>query len=73
MIDLATPLAGMQKAEAALNRTATRLANTAAPTDSVDLSAETVSMLAASTAFNVNASVLRTEVELSRNVLDLLA
>lgn len=73
MIDLATPLAGMQKAEASLNRTAQRLATAASPeSDQVDLSQEAVNLLAARTAFQANANVVKTESELSRSVLDML-
>ncbi len=73
MIDLATPLAGMQKVEASLNRTAARLATAVDPAaDAVDLSTEAVAMLSAKTAFQANANVLRTEVELSRNLIDML-
>lgn len=73
MIDLSTPLAGMQKAEASLNRTAARLATAADPqSDALDLSQEAVAMLSARTAFQANAEVACTEMELSRNLVDLL-
>ena len=73
MIDLAAPLAGMQKAEASLNRTAARIATAADPqSDAVDLSAEAVAMMTARTAFAANAQVARTELELTRNLVDLL-
>lgn len=74
MIDLATPLAGMHKAEASLQRTATRLAQAAdSQSDSVDLSTEAVALLSAKAAFSANAAVLKTETDLSKNLVDLLA
>ena len=63
----------MQKAEASLNRTAARLTTAADPqSDAVDLSQEAVAMLSARTAFQANAQVARTEIEMNRNLVDLL-
>jgi hypothetical protein len=74
MIDFGAPLAGIQRAETSLNRTAVRLASLGAPEgDSVDLSAEAVAMLAAKTAVQVNVNVARAEADLSRTLLDILS
>ena len=74
MIDFSAPLAGLQRAEASLNRTAARLATGSfSGADSVDLSVEMVALIEARLAHQANANVLRAEAETSRVLLDLLA
>jgi hypothetical protein len=74
MIDFSAPLAGIQKAEASLQLAAERLATAADPRgDAVDLSEVAVSLLTARTAVQANVNVIRTEAELSRALVDLLA
>jgi hypothetical protein len=73
MIDFSAPLAGIQRAEGNLNRTASRLATLGTPQgDSVDLTAEVMAMLVAKNTVQANVNVLRSEADLSRTLLDLL-
>ena len=73
MLDLQTPLAGMNRASASLDRTAARIAAAPfAPDDSVHLSDEMVAMLSARNDFETNVKVAQTEDEMSRTLLNML-
>jgi flagellar hook protein FlgE len=67
-------LGGMRDAQSKLEKSADRIAGTsgAAP-DSVDLSTETVGLLAARDQFQANARVFQTGDDMQRKVLDILA
>ena len=74
MIDFSAPLQGIQRAEASLNRTAGRVASLGSPQgDAMDLSGEAVALLTAKTSMQANLNVLRTEANLSRSIVNLLA
>lgn len=68
----AIALGGMEQAAARLDRTATRLAKVADPTDTVDLSAEMVALMQARNDFAVNAKVLKTADEMSKTLVEML-
>ena len=73
-----TSLEGMRRAEAAVDRSATRIARlpvslTGEPRDIVDLSAEAVALIEARNAFSANVKAAQTGQELDRSILDLLA
>lgn len=75
MIDFSAPLAGIQQAEASLDRVASKLALAADPAqggDWVDLSAAAVALLTARTSVQANVNVIRTQDEISRTLIDLL-
>jgi flagellar basal body rod protein FlgC len=73
MINFSTPLQGIERAEASLQRTASRLASLGTPQgDTVDISAEAVAMLSARNAAQANINMLRTEADLSASVMSLL-
>ena len=73
MLDMSVPLAGIRRAEASLNGTASRLATVGTPQgDAVDLSSEVVTMLGAKIAVQANANVIRSEAALSKSLIDLL-
>jgi len=77
MADFSIPLAGMQRAEDLLNRTAERLASlplstSDAPVDTVDLSAEMVALIEARNMMAVNVKAAQTADEMARRTLDLL-
>jgi len=73
MIDFQTPLSGMNRASASLDRAASRIA--AAPFsqgDSVDMSTEMVALMTARSSFEANVKVAQTEDQMSRSVLSIL-
>jgi len=67
------PLAGMNRAEASLNTTASRLASAGATsqTDTVDLSAEMIALMEARTNFAVNAKVAQTQNQVAQSLVNL--
>jgi hypothetical protein len=75
----AIALQGLDSAQAALERTAVRLARTgsdtpeAAPTDTVELATAMVGLIAARQDYAVNLKVLETANEIERQAVDLLA
>ena len=69
MIDFSVPLAGLQQAEARLERTAQRLARASSPEDTVDLSAEMVALIEARLLAQANLNVLRTQAEIAKELL----
>jgi len=84
MIDFSSPLAGLERAAAAVDQTAKRLAggstpptkgtqSSAAPEDRVDLSSEIVALIGARNSFKANAQAFRVEDELSQSTISLLA
>lgn len=71
-----TALTGMQNAQSALDRAATRIARVTEPTqppDIVDLSAEMVAMMQARTDFAANANVARGYDDLTGTLLNMFA
>jgi flagellar hook-associated protein FlgK len=78
MIDFTTPLQGMRNAEARLDVTASRLARqpfhaTQQGSDTVDLSSEMVDLMRERNDFSTNVKVVRTEDQLLRTTLSLIA
>lgn len=74
---LQTGLEGLHRAEAGVERAASRLAQlpfsvTGEPQDVVDLSAEVVALLVNKNAFNVNLKSIETGQELADSILELL-
>ena len=70
-------LGGMQTAQGMLEKTADRLANVGAITaegtgDTVDLSAEMVSLMTARQQFEANAAAFRTADEMQKNLVNML-
>jgi len=77
MIDLQTPLAGMNRASASVNRAAVRIAAAPFPQgdsagDSFNLSTEMVALMEGRTSFEANVNVAQTETQMSKSVLDIL-
>ena len=73
MIDFSTPLAGLDRASAAVQKVASRVAEAGSSSgDSVDLSAEAVGLLVAKQNFESNVRVVQTYDQLNKSLLDLL-
>lgn len=74
MIDFSIPLAGLNQAETKLNQTASRISKVGLTPegDSVDLSAEMVSLIEARNAFAANTKVIKTEDQVTQNLFNLL-
>jgi hypothetical protein len=73
MIDFNTPLAGIQRAEASVNRTAAKLATAGDPQgDAVDLSAAAVALLSARTSVQANVNVIRAQDAIGQTLVNLL-
>ncbi len=74
-----TPLTGMQKAAMLLDSTAARLASpaaesaSAAPGDSISLSQEMTSLLAALSQFEINSKALQAEVNMTELAVNIAA
>ena len=64
---------GLQQAETALEVTAERIARAPSVDDTVSLSDEAVSLLAARNAYELNIQTLKATDEMTRKVLDILA
>jgi flagellar hook protein FlgE len=74
MIDFSIPLAGMNAAESNVNRTAAQVAQFGfSGGDTVDLSSEAVALIEARNSFAANASVVRTEDQMTGRLLNLTA
>ena len=71
MIDFSTPLSGMTRAETSVNQIAARVAQPA--TDTVDLSTDMVSLLSAGTNFGADATLVKTDDQMSASALNILA
>jgi flagellar basal body rod protein FlgC len=73
MIDFQTPLTGLERASASLDRTAARIAAAPFPAgDTVDLAAETIALLQARNDFAANVKVVQTFDQLSRSLLNIV-
>jgi flagellar hook protein FlgE len=76
MVDFSISLAGMERAAAAVDRTAARVSRAGLPSgepaDSVDLSAETIALLQAQNVFTANARVVQAQADLERAILNIL-
>jgi len=78
MIDFSTPLAGMNAAEASLNRTAASIANfgsnpqNASGGDTVDLSTDMVNLIQARNDFAANVKAAQTEDQLTQSLLSIV-
>jgi flagellar hook-associated protein FlgK len=71
---MSAALGGMRTAQGTLERTAERIAGTSTQSaDSVDLSNEMVTMLAARNQYQTNAQVIQTAGEMQKKLLDILA
>lgn len=72
MIDFSTPLAGMERASASVNQTAARIAKSSfSGSDSVDLSADMVSLIQARNDFQGDAKVIQTEDDMNKSLLNI--
>jgi len=71
MIDFSSPLSGMTQADMSVNQIATRLARPAA--DSVDVSSEMASLMAARDSFAMDVKVAQTEDQMTQSALNVLA
>ncbi len=73
-IDFTIPLAGMNRAETALNTTANRLSTVGATPqdDTLDVSAEMIALMEARTNFAVNAKVAQTQNQVAQSLVNLL-
>ena len=71
MIDFSTPLSGMTQAETSVNQIAARVASPAS--DSINLSAELVSMMAARNNFTSDAKVFATEDQMTESAISIMA
>ena len=69
----AIALQGMQQAEARVEVSAQRLAGTADPGDTTDLSQEAVALLQARNSFAANVQVAKIANEMEKRTVDLLA
>jgi hypothetical protein len=73
MLDLQTPLSGMNRASASVDRAASRIAAAPFPPgDSVDLSTEMVALMTGQNSFEANVKVAQTEDQMSRSLLNIL-
>jgi flagellar hook protein FlgE len=71
MIDFSTPLSGMTQAETSVNQIAAKVANPAS--DSINLSAELVSMMSARNNFASDAKVFSTEDQMTQSAISIMA
>lgn len=71
MIDFSIPLSGMLQAESTVNQIATRVANPAS--DTVDLSAEMVSLMSARDSFSLGGKLAQVEDQMTQSALSVLA
>jgi len=69
---LSVALDSIGRATTQLEGVAARIAKVSDPQDNVDLSAETVALMEARTAFEANLVVLRTANEISKSLVDLI-
>ena len=70
MIDFSTPLSGMTLADMSVHQIATRLAQPA--TDTIDVSSEMASLMAAKDSFAMDVKVAQTEDQMTKSTLSLL-
>lgn len=71
MIDFSTPLNAMTQAETSVNQIAKRVAQPSS--DSIDLSAELVSMMEARNNFASDAKAVQTESQMAQSAFSILA
>lgn len=71
MIDFSTPLSGMTRVETTVNQIAARVAQPA--TDTVDLSTDVVSLMAAKDSFAIDAKLAQAEDQMTQSALSVLA
>jgi flagellar basal body rod protein FlgC len=69
MIDLSTPLSGMTLADMSVTQIATRLARPA--TDTIDISSEMASLMAAKDSFAMDVKVAQTEDQMTKSTLSI--
>lgn len=78
MIDFSTPLAGLDRAESKINQVASELAHAGTATtgapggDTVDLSAEMVSLLQARNDYSGNLKIIQSEDDMNKSLLNVL-
>jgi len=70
MIDFSIPLSGMLSAETTVNQIAARVAQP--PSDTVDLSTEVVSLMAAKDSLAVDAKLAQSEDQMTQSALSVL-
>ena len=74
MIDFSTPLAGLNRAEATLNKSAAKIASYGVDSggDTVDLSAEMIALLEAKNTYAANTKVVEAQNQMAKNLVSLL-
>jgi hypothetical protein len=74
MLDFQTPLAGMNRASASLDRTAARIAASPNPPpgDTVSLSDDMIGLMSARDNFETNVKVAQTEDQMTKSLLNTL-
>jgi flagellar basal body rod protein FlgG len=74
MVDFSAPLLGLERATTSLDKTAAKVATQAfSEGDSLEFGPEMVALMQARRSFEANTSVIRTENEVSKSVLNILA
>jgi flagellar basal body rod protein FlgG len=73
MVDFSNPLAALDRASSIVDKLASRVAQAgSAPGDSVDLSAEAVTLIVARQSFESNIKVIQTADDMTQSLLNLL-
>jgi flagellar basal body rod protein FlgG len=72
MIDFSAPLAGLNRAEAALNQVASQVAQAGDPAANVDLSAEAVGLIQARTNVQVAVKMMQAEDQMAKSLLQII-
>jgi flagellar hook protein FlgE len=73
MIDFSTPLAGLNTAASTVTRAASNIARSGFSGDTVDLSQEMVNLMQGQNDFEANTKVIKTEDQMTRGLLDIVA
>lgn len=72
MIDFSQPLAGLERASAQVEKTAARVAQAPQAGDTVDLSGEMISLIQARNNTQTNATLVKTEDQITKVLLDMV-
>ncbi|MBZ5602047.1 MAG: hypothetical protein LAO79_07055 [Acidobacteriia bacterium] len=72
MIDFSQPLAGLERASAQVEKTAERVAQSPQAGDTVNLSAEMISLIQARNDTRTNAALVKTEDQIAKALIDMV-
>jgi len=72
MIDFSAPLAGLDRAETALNQVASQVAQAGDPAANVDLSAQAVALIQARTNFQVNIKMMQAADQMAKSLMNIV-